>query len=163
MKKLIAFFIIALYATLALADDKAATSMKEENHFTCPAISSLAKDPVSMTWHTKDNHFKSYNKSFANKLKEFIGAQWVGTNVGQVFCVYKGFENDTFPILLSFHTLTLEPHEGDGQWGKDQGGFRNCTAKAQSDCAFKMRLKPVESDIYKEAEKLRSNTSEQPF
>ena len=155
MKKLTAFFIIILYASLTLADGDTTTSPVEDNHFTCPAISALTKDPVNMTWHTKDNQFKSYNKSFASGLKEFIGAQWVGTNVGQVFCVYKGIESDTFPVLLSFHTLTLEPHEGDGQWGKDQGGFRNCASKAQSDCMFMMRVKPVETDIYKEAEKLR--------
>ena len=106
-----------------------------------------------MTWKDKLG-FKSYNQSFANALKFFIGAQWTGANVGQITCIYKGDDENTFPVLLIYHTLALEPKGAN--WGSNMGGYRNCAAKQQKNCPFIIRLKPKQQDIYQEAEKLKS-------
>ncbi len=133
-----------------------ATTQTVKNLFYCPPIKAIKKNPQKMTW-SAPNGWKSYESSFINKIHTFRGAQWKGVNVGQITCVYAGMKKNTFPVLLVFHTLTLEPHSG--KWSKNLGSYRNCISNKQKDCSFKMRLRPKKQDLYKEAEKLKSKSN----
>jgi hypothetical protein len=146
---------LAIIAHAATTDtSQAPKTTATTNTVTCPPIKDIKKDTDTMTWKDSENRFKSYNKSFANTLKSFLGAQWAGTNVGQVTCVYKGKEVGTFPILLIFNTLALSPQ--GGQWSNDKEGLSNCASNDPNDCPFKTRVEPKTEDIYKEAEQLKS-------
>lgn len=136
---------------------------KIKNLFFCPNPSALQKNPADSTW-TAEGGWKSYTASMVTQVTQFLGAQWHGTEVGQITCVYQGKPALSFPILLIFHTLTKEPYPGkwnkniDSKWSKNLGGFRNCKANEPKNCPFKMQLKPKEANIYKEAEELKNNS-----
>lgn len=140
------------------------TIKKAKNRFFCPPISALKKDPLQLTWSAKGG-WKSYSTSFVTKVTQFWGAQWNGTNVGQITCIYHGMPKTSFPVLLVFHTLAHEPKTGnkESNWSKNLGGYRNCASKNPKKCPFKVQLKSKEKNIYQEAEdlKLNSNSSDQ--
>lgn len=117
----------------------------------CPTISELKKDPIKLTWSVGYN-WKSYETSFANKIVAFYGAQWVGANVGQITCIYKG-EPQSFLIFLIYNTLTLEPTQES--WSKNLGGYRNCNAHETKQCPFLIRLKPIHQDLFKELQEIK--------
>ena len=120
----------------------------------CPDAASLVKDPKKLTWATPDNQWQSFDISFEKKLTQFIGAQWHGVGLGQIFCLYRGEDKDSFPVLLAFHALALVPRSDS--WGTDMGGYRNCTTDKQSECGFEVRTRPQQVDIYDQALKLKT-------
>lgn len=124
-----------------------------QNLFYCPAIGALKKDPESETW-SADGGWKSYDLSFVDKITEFSGAQWRGTNVGQIFCVYRGKVKTDFPILLAYNTLAYAPK--NGRWSANLGGYQNCETADQKECPFSIRLKREEIDIYEQAAQLKT-------
>ncbi len=131
------------------------TTKKVKAIFYCPAIKDIKKNPKILTWSADGGNYKSYDMSFATGLEKFMGAQWVGANVGQITCVYSAKPKMSFPVMLIFHTLTHQP--SGGSWGKNLGGYLNCNSFKRKTCPFKMVLKPKAENIYKEAEKLKSN------
>jgi len=155
-------FILSLWTITSYAvttTNNSRTTAK--NRFFCPPISKIIKNPSKQTWTTKNGNYKSYDMSFALSLRHFVGAQWVGANVGQITCVYKTNPKTAFPVMLIFHTLTYQP--SGGSWSKNLGGYLNCSASMQEDCPYKMVLKPKHKNLYKEAEKLKlDNTKLQP-
>lgn len=150
---------------------------EQRNLFFCPPITALKKDPVKMNW-TATNGWKSYGISFVENIKSFMGAQWYGANVGQITCIYKGAELHSFPVLLIFNTLTLEPqgslepsppnqatnpqlsennaNPGGTKWTKNLGGYRNCVSNSEKECPFQMQLAPPKEDVYKQALQLKN-------
>ena len=118
----------------------------------CPPISALKKT-AKLNWVAKGG-WKSYDLSFVHKVGEFLGAQWNGSTVGQITCVYSGVQAKSFPILLVYNTLAVEPR--GGKWSKNLGGYRNCKARKQKQCAFTVLLKPKSENIYNEALQLRN-------
>lgn len=100
--------------------------------FYCPAPSELNKN--GLFWGTAAGDWKSYSESFDNKVTGFVGAQWVGINVGKMVCIYKGNISMSFPITLQNDTLAQAPT--GGLWGKDLGGYRNCHSVNMADCPF---------------------------
>lgn len=126
----------------------------------CPEPSAIKKDPQKLTWSANRNTFRSYDISFATSIDQFSGVQWVGAAVGQVTCVYKTFPKRSFPVLLVFHTLVLEPQ--GGAWSADLGGYKNCNSLDRTQCPFLIRLKPKTTDIYEEAEGLKSTAPVPP-
>lgn len=138
----------------------------------CPHRSALQKDPVKGNWtaQTKAGSWKSYDMSFATNITRFVGAQWSGANVGQLTCIYHSQQRfkiqgkptiqPTLPVLLVFHTLTFQPTKGS--WKHAARGIYNCYSTKQSDCPFKINIKPSVGNIYQEAESLKSNTTDNP-
>jgi hypothetical protein len=156
IKSNLLFLLLSLPLTYSLAATQAPANL-----FFCPDAHSLVKDPTQMTWSTPDKQWKSYGTSFETNLTEFWGAQWNGTVIGQITCIYHAAEKSSFPVLLIYHALTLEPHSG--QWTPNLGGFRNCYSHNKMDCPFQVRLQPKEQNIYDEAESLKSkNTNQNP-
>ena len=132
-------------------------------------ISQITKDPIKMNWHanTQDGYWKSYHSSFATNLTKFVGAQWVGENLGQIFCVYQSEQHytlqaqttvqPTLPVILVFHTITHVP--SGGKWTHPKRGLRMCQSPKQEDCPFFVNLKPKIGNIYQEAESLKYQNS----
>lgn len=148
-----------LIGSTALADGDqpvTQTAPTVKNEFFCPAINALVKDPDTMTWSTAKG-WKSFDMSFVDKITRFSGAQWRGTNVGQIFCVYRGESETSFPILLAYSTLTYEPQ--GGKWSANLGGYQNCESPNQQDCPFSIRVKSEDIDLYQQAAKLKQPTS----
>lgn len=149
----ILIILTVIFTSVAWATMVNSNKKKVKNIFFCPDAHLLKKDPKALTWSAPGG-WKSYEISFASNIKKFIGAQWNGARVGQITCVYQGLEASSFPVLLVFHTLTLEPN--NGKWSKNLGGYRNCISTQQKDCPFQMQLKPKSGNIYQEAEELKS-------
>ena len=127
---------------------------------TCPKISELVRDPNSGEWQGKDPlRWKGYEMSFDTALSRFVGAQWQGTNVGQIFCVYHGPEKTAFPVLILFHALVQEP--SGGKWSDNQNGSLNCYSANLEDCAFTPTAPPPAENPYQELEQFKSNSPDQ--
>jgi hypothetical protein len=135
------------------APPAATTPPAVQNLFHCPPIAALTKDPNSRVWSAPGG-WKSFDLSFVDKVTSFSGAQWRGTNVGQIFCVYRGEISTDFPIVLAYGVLTYLPQ--GGKWSANLGGYKNCETPNQEECPFSIRLKPDIEDIYQQAEKLKT-------
>ncbi len=146
--------LIGLLTLSPLIWAQSSTSQKVKNIFYCPAIQSIKKNNKTLNWYAPGG-YKSYETSFASKVTSFLGAQWVGANVGQITCVYHSQQHSTFPILLVFHTLTYQPKSG--RWSKNLGGYFNCKSHKQKDCPFSVRLQSKPKDLYQEIEKLKTD------
>jgi hypothetical protein len=129
-----------------------------QNLFHCPSISALKKDPETRTWFANAG-WKSYDLSFVDKVTRFSGAQWRGTNVGQIFCVYRGESETDFPILLAYKILTYMP--AGGEWSPNLGGYKNCETPLQENCPFSIRVQASTVDMYEQAEQLKKSAPQQ--
>lgn len=105
----------------------------------CPQPTDLIKN--GLYWGVATNSWKSYSESFDTSVSSFIGAQWVGINVGKMICLYKGNLSMSFPISLQNDTLAQTP--SGGLWGNDLGGYRNCHSTNVLDCPFVVKTQSV--------------------
>lgn len=162
-------FLISNSALAAVITED--TTQPEPNAY-CPQISQLLKNPVKGNWYaqTTEGYWQSYDMSFATNIDQFLGAQWVGENLGQITCVYRSSQRftvngalniqKTLPVLLVYHALT---HQPSGQfWKKRPGhGVYDCYGQTLQDCPFRVHLQPKETDIFKEAASFKSQQSQQ--
>lgn len=72
----------------------------------CPDVSDLSRQGT--TWSAPGN-WKSYQVSFISTVTRFMGAQWMGTNVGRTVCLYSGDNSNDFPVQLVFPALSELP------------------------------------------------------
>lgn len=119
----------------------------------CPPVESLKQNPDT-TWSAAGG-WKSNSPSLMNSVSHFVGAQWVGINVGEVICMYsKGSGQNRFPITLQRHNVILSPD--GGHWTADKGGHKDCLSTDIRQCRFfsvqKMKPKNIydELDFYKD-------------
>lgn len=172
MKKTIILAII-IVAIIVIAWHRVAhgqTTDPSKPIYYCPEISLIQKNPVKMNWyaHTPEGLWKSYDLSFASAITQFSGAEWVGENVGQIFCVYKSVQQmpidgvmqtqATLPVVLVFGTLAPVP--AGKSWKHTRRGVRTCNTVTATDCPFSVNLKPKAGNIYQEAESLKFNKSD---
>lgn len=157
---MIAYLIIFLLSWTGIASaggpDTGVPPQPVQNIFYCPPVTALTKDPTSRTW-SATNGWKSYDLSFVDKITRFSGAQWRGTNVGQILCIYRGALDTDFPIILAYKILTYVPQ--GGKWSNNLGGYANCESPSQADCPFSIRLQQQQEDIYQQAEQLKRSGS----
>lgn len=113
----------------------------------CPAADQLKKDALTQAWHAGPE-YKSDTQSFVNHIDRFVGARWSGIEVGQIACVYAGVEEGSFPVMLYYNKLVMQPERG--LWGKDQGGYSDCKAVDPKDCPYQPRIKKEVHDIYQD-------------
>lgn len=159
IKKLLLFLILSFTASFAVADGNPGSPQKKPIRVFCPEIDQLEKDPKSNLWSTASG-WRSYSPSFANKIKDFLGAQWVGTKVGNVFCIYEG-EGKTFLVVLQFHGLAYGPTADPktNSWSPNKDGRQNCVAGKISACPFTPYLKKEVSDVYQQLDTLKSDST----
>lgn len=105
----------------------------------CPKPQELVKS--GLYWGTPTGGWRSYAESFDTSIVSFLGAQWVGINVGKMICIYKGNISISFPITVQNDTLTQAP--SGGIWGNDLGGYRNCHSNNIADCPFTVKTQVV--------------------
>ncbi len=101
----------------------------------CPTIDKLIKK--ELFWGAPDG-WRSYSQSFVNSIETFVGAQWVGVEVGKMLCVYKGKESFDFPVVLQKDTLTPSP-KGE-RWIAQKGGYVNCLSNMVERCPFHVKV-----------------------
>lgn len=118
----------------------------------CPAPSALTLDTKTLLWSTTDGDYKSYAPSFSKHATSYIGSQWQGVNVGNLFCLYRGDEL-TFTISLQHYALIQEPHTG--KWGPNVNGIRNCHATQPEECPFSPVTAKKPHDVNQELEQLK--------
>lgn len=174
-RKTMIAIIVILLAIIAIAwhrITRGETSSKQPYSF-CPHINEITQSPVKMNWtaNTSAGFWKSSHMSFATNLTRFLGAQWVGQNVGQITCVYASEQTytaegqqhivPTINVLLVFHTLAHEPQQGQGAWQRVQQGVYNCQAAKLKDCPFKVNLKPESKPLLEEVESIKSQPAQQ--
>lgn len=165
MKKILTTISLSLLLTLTLSScdrhkvttlyvDKNAGSnyTPPENSLkkTCPEASTLTKDPNTNLW-SAPHGYKSYDASFVTQISTFTGAQWNGAGIGQIICVYESphtATNPSFPITLFYNVLSFEPQTNN--WGKNEGGVRNCVSNTTENCPFYIKKKEKKQDIYQE-------------
>lgn len=166
MKKtlIITILILAIAAILWHRSARAAEN-KQPSQYLCPPVSSIQKDPVKLNWfvQTTEGYWKSYKISFASQLVEFTGAEWVGENVGQIFCVYSSKQNltiqgqshsqPTLPVVLVFGTLTKQP--SGFSWTHPRQGVYMCKSEKLVNCPFLLNEKSTVGNIYQQAESLK--------
>lgn len=124
----------------------------------CPQPSELIKN--GLYWGTATGGWKSYSESFDATISSFVGAQWVGINVGKMVCIYKGNLSMSFPVTVQNDTLSLSPT--GGLWGNDLGGYKNCHSSNILDCPFVVKTQSVNmQQIYQSLDffKGKSNNS----
>ena len=139
MIKRLIFSLLAVITCLhafAQPANSAATSAftaSSDAHY-CPALNEVTLDNSTRIWSASGG-WKSYETSFAKEIGQFLGAQWIGIEVGQVACIYAGKNKYTFPILLVHNKLVKTP-EG-GLWKKNENdGHYHCVSHEINQCPF---------------------------
>jgi hypothetical protein len=112
----------------------------------CPAISELIKE--NLIWSARNGIWKSFSQSFATEIDHFLGAQWIGINVGKIICLYQGKGSFDFPIALEPEkTISiLEPKSET--WRSERNGYRMCRSTNVKDCPFYTKAVEEETDVY---------------
>ncbi len=117
----------------------------------CPPISAIYKK--NALWWAHES-WRSYSQSFVEKITRFVGAQWVGVNLGHIICLYRGQEAFTFPISLQRSTLIQEPTSG--HWEKRPNGYLVCISNKRSDCPFPRQKQEKTINLQKILESIKT-------
>jgi hypothetical protein len=103
---------------------------QKQNRFTCPDTSELYLS--KMQWKT-DLGWTGYQKSFSKGISHFMGAQWKGVGVGQVYCIYQPDDPSEFPIQLTSKTLYSRPDVAYWENAPRKDAI-NCISKQNDPC-----------------------------
>lgn len=96
----------------------------------CPEISDIQQ--TNMKWHADtDVLWTEAEESFVTELASFVGAQWQGIKVGQISCIYKGADSNTFPVVLQNNHMFKQP--SDPNWIQS-GKTYNCLNDKVENC-----------------------------
>lgn len=129
---------VALAASAQTEHYPANTELQQQ---LCPAVTEL-KQNADLLWTAPDG-WKSSSPSFLKTVKQFIGAQWFGVNLGEIVCIYiKGGKGD-FPVHLHRPVLVASPTGGN--WGQEKDGYKDCKSNDPQQCPFTIQ-KPYEID-----------------
>ena len=145
--------ILAIILLWVFVNAAVASSQPQQDNYViqeCPLIKYLHRK--GLIWRGPDD-WKSYDESFVIKIDHFVGAQWAGVNVGKIICVYKGARHGVFPVTIERQLLVPAP--SGGKWGKDQGGFINCSSTLRKDCTFRVKVERPLEDLYKVLESFK--------
>lgn len=166
--------ILAMTQTVCAVTAPASTTSAVVPTLYCPHVRQLQKNPnpamANWTAQTKTGLWKSYDPSFATNIVKLVMAQWTGEQVGQITCVYQSEQRfilqgkpkiqPTIPILMVYHTLTLQPSGHNWKHLKKNNqkvsGVMNCQAAIREDCPFKPHLTPSVGNVLEQAEDIKS-------
>lgn len=156
MRRFRLLFLLLLLPLSLLAE----TAKKHPSPISCPSIDQLYRDPTTLLWKSKRGGWKSFAPSFATRATTFLGAQWQGVKVGNLFCVYQG-DPTTFSINLHYYTLTKEPTSES--WGKNNKGLRNCYSNNTHDCLFTPVPAPNNTSLDQQLDSIKSAPKQPQF
>ncbi len=153
MKTVITTLAICLLLTFSLSSyassaAKPTAKPANQNNY-CPTVNKLTKQ--GMRWDGPGG-WKSYSDSFVKQTKYFIGAQWIGINVGKIICLYRGDDSLTFPVALERNDVLIKAPKIDKThyWTQDRGGYMECRSADIKKCPFKILAPPPKKDIYED-------------
>ena len=112
----------------------------------CPAVEDLYQNN-DMTWSAPGG-WKGSNPSFMHSVQQFVGAQWIGVNVGDVLCLYAKAGRTDFPITLQKQIVTISPT--GGSWSADQGGHKDCKSNDINHCGFEEQIQHGTENLYED-------------
>ncbi|HVV69863.1 MAG TPA: T4SS-associated protein EirA [Gammaproteobacteria bacterium] len=112
----------------------------------CPPIEALTRN-LDNTWSAPGG-WKSHSPSFLNSVTQFVGAQWIGVNLGEVICIYTKSGKNRFPINLQRPNLVVSPVGGG--WTADKGGYKDCISNDPKQCRFFTPQPEKHGNIYDE-------------
>lgn len=124
---------------------------------TCPPLNKIFQNSGHY-WGTADGHFRNFDISVSNKLDSFLGAQWEGTNIGRITCIYKPHPPEIFLITLLYNDLAYLPTGKKWTLLRKEGSY-NCISTNVADCPFTIRAPAPKVDIYQEASELRQEAN----
>ena len=154
VRQLILIVLLLIISLPSIADDIIGTPGPT---ITCPPLNKIFQNS-DRYWGTADGHFRNFDISVSNKLDTFLGAQWQGTNIGRITCVYKPHPPEVFLITLLYNDLAYLPTSKT--WKSTQKGtIYNCTSTDVTACPFSIRAKAPKTNIYKDALDLRQEAN----
>ena len=102
----------------------------KQNRYTCPSINELYRN--NLKWQT-DTGWKGYQESFSAKISHFMGAQWKGVGVGNVYCIYQPEDDTEFPIQVTLSQLISRPNVAN--WDNaPSNDVLNCISRSNDPC-----------------------------
>ena len=145
----ISLFVCVSYATV--------NQDQEQQVLFCPEPDQLVRHGL---WWEAGKLWKSYSQSFVQDIDSFIGAQWIGINVGKIICLYKGKQRITFPVALEpvHPLLVISPTAPN--WITTEHDYKKCTSNDVKDCPFNIRKPKVFDNLYDQI-KYRLNPNDQ--
>lgn len=110
----------------------------------CPTVSALkapAAGDSKMIWSAPGGWRSQL--SLLKDVDHFKGAQWIGTNVGRVICVYESADQDEFPLTLQNGHYMEKPSGNNWHVRKHVAPDSeinttviNCTSNNPANCPF---------------------------
>ena len=161
-KRLFLFVLSCAISCVACAQNSDATnsSQREILNYSqaslvkvhCPQINQLVLNPDTRIW-SYGKFWKSYNSSLTKVVDTFLGAQWSGSTIGSVICVYGNKKKLGFPVLVYFSGMVRIPTSAN--WIASKRGYKNCKKSDPLECPF-FAYTPSnkKQDYYDEALKL---------
>ena len=126
------FFMIILAASTCIY----AVEMQPKTLY-CPEVNAIEKK--GLKWEsTTLVKWKTFNASFGDGLKSFLGAQWSGVKVGSIICIYESTTPGVFPINLQNNHLFEQPTQEN--WKADREGVINCVSNKVTDCPLTPKI-----------------------
>ena len=136
-----------LVVTINVGGEELAATINDPS-FYCPLPTELYQE--NLFWKAPYG-WRDYSTSFAKAIKGFIGAQWIGVNLGKIICLYNGLEDNgleenDFPIALERDVLIQKPQ---GQhWKLKPNGYEVCDSDNTMDCLFLPQEVSAQEDAY---------------
>jgi len=114
----------------------------------CPKSEDLFRQDVY--WATKDGKWKNYTPSSADKIINFIGAQWSGIHVGKIICLYQTNEAVSFPLAIEQVTSQGVNEPSGLGWSALANNFKLCKSASIADCGFHYEPPKDTGNVYEE-------------
>lgn len=109
----------------------------------CPKMEELTLN-ADRQWE-KPPYWKSYQTSLSPEVGRFVGAQWTGAAIGNLFCLYNTDSDTSFPNQVTFSWLVEMPR--DKIWVESKSEEKketttiNCVSRKIEDCVFAVKIK----------------------
>lgn len=139
-KKLALCILLLLPAVFADGPDETANvttaePMDASQNIYCPATENLVRDSVTGKWSAPGGWF-SQNYSFADKIDYFLGAAYIGNEIGHVECYFTSNETGDVRIVLKNTKLVQVPAIEAWQPSEKDPKVKVCKQSSSSGCPF---------------------------
>ena len=160
MRKIKFFITVSLLIIIpsafivADADDTVTDAPSGQEKLYCPEPSTLQNENG---WWKVDNIWKSDSQSSGKKIKSFLGAQWIGVNIGKIICLYTEEEKHAFPVALTTVKSLLVFAPTASIWIETKKGYKNCISNNVADCSFVQKKLIEDVDVYEQIKYTKKN------
>lgn len=123
----------------------------------CPEVTQLVRKGL---WWGASGSWRSYSTSLVKEVSNFVGAQWVGINVGVIICIYKGQNATDFPVTVQRSIIVPMP-TSQGWIRELQSGRMDCYSNQVTDCPFVVPVHTQQSiqQVYQDLQSFKKNNS----